>query len=133
MSQIRPMRPLRQKEPIKKDKIHLTYIRMCDCLVCGSSAPSEAAHIRYGQKEYGKFQTGMGEKPSDCWVVPLCSSCHRLGDRGIKAQHSMNEQEFWKSHNIDPLDVARKLFKCGNDVPQMRAIVSKIQYFARVG
>lgn len=47
----------------------------------------EAAHIRTGT------DGGMGKKPSDCWVVPLCSWHH-------KSQHSVGENSFWKSHGF---------------------------------
>ena len=48
-----------------------------------------------------KRETGKGEKPSDCWTVPLCNSCHR-------EQHGGSEMAFWLAHYDQdglPLDV----------------------------
>lgn len=46
-------------------------------MACGT-VPSEAAHVRNGT------DGGMGMKPSDCWVVPLChihhAYSHNVGD-----------------------------------------------------
>lgn len=128
MSQIKPMGKLRQKNPRQRDEHHLKAIRQCDCIVCGHYQPSEAAHIRFGNMRYGKFATGMQEKPSDMWVLPLCASCHR---HGPDAQHSMNEEKYWEGHNIDPLDAAHQLYRCNCHVSKMRAIVNEIQTFAR--
>lgn len=129
MSQIKPTGTLRQKLPRQRDEHHLKAVRQCDCLTCGSPAPNEAAHIRYGNMRLGKFHTGMQEKPSDMWTLPLCATCHRTGQ---SAQHSMNERAFWKMHNIDPLDVAMRLFACNTDAAAMNSIVNEILTFARM-
>ena len=135
MSQIKPMTEVRQKQKREKLPTYLTYIRMCDCLACGKSAPSEAAHIRYPDLRYGKMMTGMQEKPHDKWTVPLCAWCHR---EGPNAQHKMNERKFWKERNIDPVETAARLYEASrrneiSDVPAMRAIVNEISVFARIG
>jgi hypothetical protein len=49
--------------------------------------------------ENGKLHTGMSEKSSDKWAVPLCNRHHR-------EQHTMNEMAFWKKHGIDPFMLA---------------------------
>lgn len=124
MSQIKPMGTLRQKQPRIHNEAHLKAIRQCNCLVCGKFQPSEAAHIRYGDTSYGKFATGMGQKPDDKWTVPLCADCHRNGSEKRKAQHQMNERKFWEQEGIDPLEVAIELFACDNHVTRMQDMVS---------
>jgi hypothetical protein len=54
----------------------------------------------------GKRSTGMAEKPSDWWAVPLCGKHHR-------EQHAMNERAFWKVFNVDPIRVAAFLYLAG--------------------
>jgi hypothetical protein len=63
------------------------------CCICGDSVV-EAAHLRTGLLNV-KRETGLGEKPSDHWALPLCVRHHR-------EQHTMNELEFWFSYGIDP-------------------------------
>ena len=52
---------------------------------------------------HGKRETGVAEKPSDCWVTPLTPAEHRK-------QHSMSEREFWKAEGIQPIVIAALLF-----------------------
>lgn len=92
---------LRQREPRERDNKHLDYIRSLPCCICGG-IDTEAAHIRTASPEFGKRQTGMAEKPSDKWTVPLCNKHHR-------EQHSMEELSFWKCHGINPFVLAMTL------------------------
>lgn len=92
---------LRQRGPRERDNKHLDYIRSLPCCICGG-IDTEAAHIRTGAPEHGKPSTGMAEKPSDKWAVPLCNRHHR-------EQHSMKELEFWKCHGINPFILAMTL------------------------
>ena len=94
------------KRPRVKEGSHLAFIRSLPCLACGRPGPSEAAHIRMGDPRFAKRPTGGGEKPSDRWVTPLCSECHRTGP---DAQHSRNEREWWASRGIDAIVVAAAL------------------------
>lgn len=68
--------PLRQRKPRLVDEKYLAQVRALPCCVCGREGPSDAAHIRMSDAEwgghYGKRATGMAEKPDDCWAVPLC-------------------------------------------------------------
>lgn len=89
---------LRQREPRQRDNKHLDYIRSLPCCICGG-IDTEAAHIRSASWAYGKPHTGMAEKPSDKWALPLCNRHHR-------EQHSMNELLFWARHGIDPFMLA---------------------------
>jgi hypothetical protein len=64
-----------------------------------ASKPSDAHHLRYMQPR------ALGRKASDEFVVPLCRvhhrAVHRVGD----------ERAWWKQTGIDPLKVARQLWK----------------------
>jgi uncharacterized protein DUF968 len=92
---------LRQRQPRERDERHLQFIRSLPCCICGA-IDTEAAHIRTASLENGKLHTGMSEKPSDKWAVPLCNLHHR-------EQHAMNEMEFWAHHGIDPFMLALTL------------------------
>lgn len=98
------MSELRQREPRERDDAYLAFVRTQPCTTCGSHGPIDAAHIRALSPEYGKRLTGKGEKPHDRWAVPLCRDCHR-------AQHSMNELEWWASKGFpDPFAIAVALY-----------------------
>lgn len=45
----------------------------------------------------------MGEKPSDCWVIPLCHDHH-------KQQHDIGETSFEKMYSIDMKAIAKALW-----------------------
>lgn len=85
----------------------LKWLRLKPCCVCGRAAPSEAAHLRMGNIDIGKRATGMAEKPSDFWAMPLCSYCHRTN---TNSQHNLGEIAFWKAVWIDPFALAIKLY-----------------------
>lgn len=93
---------LRQRTPREHDKRHLDFIRQQPCCICGDDTSTEAAHIRTGSLAHGKDPTGMQQKSSDKWAVPLCGKHHR-------EQHSMNEMAFWKSYGRDPFMIALML------------------------
>lgn len=102
-----------RKRPRLHKEDHLSFVRQLPCLVCGVNAPNEAAHVRYGSLRHGKRSTGLGEKPSDQWAVPLCAKDHR---EGPDAQHLSNEEHWWKLRGIDPLVVAALLYANSGDV-----------------
>ncbi len=91
-----------QREPRRLDPGFLKYTRGLPCLSCGYRV-SEAAHIRMASPKHNKRSTGMGEKPDDRWVVPLCGLCHRNGDG---AQHKVGEEVFWADLGLDPCEIA---------------------------
>ncbi len=101
----------RQRRPRVKDGNHLDFIRTLPCLVCGAF-PVEAAHIRMSSSIAAKRETGIAEKPDDCWSVPLCIQCHRTG---LKSQHSMGEYDFWQMHRIPPIFVSLALWQATGD------------------
>jgi uncharacterized protein DUF968 len=90
---------LRQKQPRQRNEKHLAFIRSLPCCICGDDTGTEAAHIRTGHIGHGKPITGMQEKPSDAWCLPLCNAHHR-------EQHTMAELSFWKKYGIDPFMLA---------------------------
>lgn len=96
------MSQLRQREPRQHDNKRLEFVRSLPCCICKDDTTTEAAHIRTGSLAHGKSHTGMQEKASDKWTVPLCGKHHR-------EQHTMNELEFWKKHGIDPFMLAMRL------------------------
>jgi hypothetical protein len=91
----------RARDPRLLDPGYLAFLRLKPCCVCGRPSPgTEAAHIRIGF-------FGKGIKPHDKHAVPLCGWCHRDGP---SAQHKMNETEFWSLWEIDPFELAAKLY-----------------------
>ena len=78
-----------------KSRKHLIFVSEKPCVIC-SRPDVQSAHIRFAG-------AGIGMKPSDCFVVPLCIDHHR-------EQHSMNERMFWHLYKINP--IARALYYC---------------------
>jgi hypothetical protein len=81
-----------------RNREHLRYVVQQACLVCGRK-PSDPHHLRYAQPR------ALGRKASDEFAVPLCRSHHRAVHR------SGDERAWWQANGIDPLKVARKLWK----------------------
>lgn len=96
----------------QKDEAHLALIRQLPCLCCGK--PSEAAHVRMASAIHGK-QSGIGEKPSDMWALPLCHEHHM-------EQHREGENEFWARLKIDPIALCLKL-KAAGSIEKMRGLI----------
>jgi len=102
----------KRKRPREKAEAHLKWIRTLPCLLTGRRDTVEAAHVRYGNPEYAKPQSGMGEKPHDRWTVPLIRALHR---EGPESQHGNNERAWWAHRGVDPLAVASALWGCSGD------------------
>jgi len=92
-----------QRQPRERDNGHLAYIRRLPCAACGRPGPSDAAHVRTADPARAKRQTGMAEKPSDRWTVPLCRPCH-------ERQHSGSEAAFWSALGIDVIALCARLY-----------------------
>jgi hypothetical protein len=91
-----------QREPRKRDPGYLAFLRLHRCVVRGlCDGPVQAAHLRTPAP--GERPTGLQRKPDDARALPLCQWHHAV-------QHSMNEMAFWRSHSIDPHDLAQTLY-----------------------
>ena len=110
----------RKKHPRIKNGDHLKWIRTLPCILTGSHAQVEAAHIRYGDPVYGKRETGNSEKSDDRWTVPLNATDHR---QGPDSQHGNNERGWWASKGIDPLQVASALWGVTGDTELAEVIL----------
>lgn len=98
----------RSRRPRVTDEVHLKWIRTLRCCLCGAPGP-DPAHIRSASAIHGKRETGMQEKSSDRWVVPLCRAHH---DEQHKAG---NELLWWASTGIDPFGLALALHHATGD------------------
>jgi hypothetical protein len=81
-----------------RNKEHLRYVTLQPCLLCARK-PSDAHHLRFVQPR------ALGRKTSDEFAVPLCRIHHRAAHR------AGDERAWWKAAGIDPLKIARKLWK----------------------
>lgn len=96
-----------RRRPRMYDHAHLAFIRSLTCCLCGKLNP-DAAHIRSANPLYGKRETGVGEKASDRWTVPLCREHHNQ-------QHNENELAWWRLQKIDPFLLALALHHASGD------------------
>lgn len=108
-----------QRHPRVKLAAHRDFVSSLPCIVCGDNTSTECAHIRMGDLSVGKLPTGMGQKPSDIWVLPLCGRCHRR-------QHEWTEPSFWGEHKIDPHKKALALWAATGDYELGEIIVRPI-------
>lgn len=108
-----------KKRPREHDRDHLAWLGTLPCIITGRR-PVHVAHIRYADPIYGKPGTGIGEKPSDKWCVPLLHSLHLDGP---EAQHGQNEKMFWLRHGLDPLRIALALHANTGDDEQAAVII----------
>ena len=81
-----------------RNKEHLRFVTRQPCLVCARK-PSDAHHLKFVQPR------ALSRKSSDEFAVPLCRTHHRAVHR------SGDERAWWKASGIDPIKVARKLWK----------------------
>ena len=81
-----------------RNKEHLRFVAQQPCLLCARK-PSDPHHLRFVQPR------ALGRKASDEFVVPLCRIHHRLVHR------VGNEAAWWKDAGIDPVKVARQLWR----------------------
>ena len=81
-----------------RNKEHLRFVAQQPCLLCARK-PSDPHHLQFVQPR------ALGRKASDEFAVPLCRSHHRAVHR------AGDEQAWWKAAGIDPIKIARKLWK----------------------
>jgi len=81
-----------------RNKAHLRFVAVQPCVICGRK-PSDPHHLRFAQRR------ALGRKVSDEYAVPLCRSHHRALHR------SGDEARWWSVAGIEPIKVARKLWR----------------------
>jgi hypothetical protein len=81
-----------------RNKEHLRFVMQQPCLVCVRT-PSDPHHLRFMQPR------ALGRKVSDEFVAPLCRTHHREVHRVV------DERAWWKQAGIDPIKVARQLWR----------------------
>jgi hypothetical protein len=91
-----------------RNREHLRYVAQQACLVCGRK-PSDPHHLGFTQPR------ALGRKVSDEFAVPLCRGHHR----GV--HRSRDERAWWRQAGIDPIKVARRLWKETHGMGQRRS------------
>jgi hypothetical protein len=91
-----------------RNREHLRYVARQACLVCGRK-PSDPHHLGFTQPR------ALGRKVSDEFAVPLCRGHHRALHR------SRDERSWWKLAGIDPIKIARRLWKATRGIGQRRS------------
>jgi hypothetical protein len=91
-----------------RNREHLRYVAQQACLVCGRK-PSDPHHLGFTQPR------ALGRKVSDEFAVPLCRGHHRAAHR------SRDERAWWRQAGIDPIKVARRLWKETHGMGQRRS------------
>jgi hypothetical protein len=91
-----------------RNREHLRYVAQQACLVCGRK-PSDPHHLGFTQPR------ALGRKVSDEFAVPLCRGHHRAVHR------SRDERAWWRQAGIDPIKVARRLWKTTRGIGQRRS------------
>jgi hypothetical protein len=81
-----------------RNREHLRSVAKQPCLICGRK-PSDPHHLHYLQPR------ALGRKASDEFAVPLCRVHHRAVHR------ARDERAWWQAAGIDPINVARNLWK----------------------
>jgi hypothetical protein len=91
-----------------RNREHLRYVAQQACLLC-SRKPSDPHHLGFTQPR------ALGRKVSDEFAVPLCRGHHRAVHR------SRDERAWWRQADIDPIKVARRLWKATRGLGKGRA------------
>jgi hypothetical protein len=91
-----------------RNREHLRYVGQQACLICGRT-PSDPHHLGFTQPR------ALGRKVSDEFAVPLCRGHHRAVHR------SRDERAWWRQAGIDPLKVARRLWKATHGMGQQQS------------
>lgn len=85
-----------------RNKAHENHVKSHECVSCTSQADIEGAHVRIGS------HTGLGQKPHDWLMVPLCVRCHRTA---ALSQHNDGEVSFWTKLGKDPFAIIEDLIR----------------------
>lgn len=97
-----------------RDEKHLAWIKTLPCCVWNRPAPSDPAHIRKGS------YSGVGQKPDDFLVVPLCHELHHL-------QHNIGEVTFWNTHGglLNAKKLAMDLYDVSGDTMAALKLIAR--------
>ena len=68
----------------RRNRKYLAFGALHPCIYCGAHGPNQAHHDR----EIGPC--GMGSKPSDSYIVPICPSCHDHLHNKSREYHEMS-------------------------------------------
>ena len=96
-----------------RNREHLRYVTQQACLVCGRR-PSDPHHLGFMQPR------ALGRKVSDEFAVPLCRGHHRAVHR------ARDERAWWKQADIDPIKIARRLWKQSHGVDRRQSQRSEV-------
>jgi hypothetical protein len=88
-----------------RNREHLRYVAQQACIVSGRK-PSDPHHLGFTQPR------ALGRKVSDEFAVPLCHGHHRAVHR------ARDERVWWRQAGIDPIKVARRLWKDTREMGQ---------------
>src|SRR5216684_1826601 len=91
-----------------RNREHLRYVAQHACLICARK-PSDPHHLGFAQPR------ALGRKVSDEFAVPLCRGHHRAVHR------SRDELAWWRQAGIDPIKVARRLWKATRGLGHRRS------------
>jgi hypothetical protein len=86
---------------------HQEFIRSLPCLACGKPAPSEFVPVLGA--------VGLGVSPNERYLVPLCGPATIWSDCCHSRLHYRGPRHFWSELGIDPLDLARRLWRVSGD------------------
>lgn len=104
---------------------HETFIRSLPCMACGKPAPSECAHVA------GGMNLGLGASPDARYIVPLCGPATVWNDCCHSRLHYLGPRRFWSELGLDPLDLARNLWRIsGNREAGLRAVMLALRQIA---
>jgi hypothetical protein len=87
---------------------HRQFIRSLPCCICGNNIETQWCHVRYADAGAEKPITGIGNRASPKWTLPLCNRHH-------EEQHKGGERAFWLKHRIDPIWVCLALWKASGN------------------
>jgi hypothetical protein len=96
-----------------RNREHLRYVAQQACLICGRK-PSDPHHLSFTQPR------ALGRKVSDEFAVPLCRGHHRAVHR------SRDERAWWKQADIDPIKIARRLWKQTHGIDRRQSQRSEV-------
>src|SRR5262249_49077305 len=96
-----------------RNREHLRYVTQQACLVCGPG-PSDSHPLGFMRPR------ALGRKVSDEFAVPLRRGHHRAVHR------ARDERAWWKHADIDPIKIARRLWKQSHGVDRRQSQRSEV-------